>query len=292
MDSNRDRDRIQPTILNLVTMNQNNHSDRVLTSGQTTSNKIIIAHYHLFKNAGTSVDTILKQNFGSAWQEIEFKKIPQKSNYRLVEDWLNRHREISAFSSHTAMFPLPTVVNTTFIPIVFLRHPIDRLWSVYKFERQHKKVLNHSIKIAQKYDFAGYLNYHLDRRGDRSCRNFQTYRFSFLDNGLNLSELERALNGLNSLPIVGIVAEFDRSMQYYAEAIAKHYPSFKAKSVRKNTTSHQNLALAEKLDTIKTSLDTRTYQRLLDANQDDLDLYEAARKKLYAYQLEQYSTVK
>ena len=278
MDSNRDR--IQPMIHDLATMNQNNHSE-----GQTTSVKTIIAHYHLFKNAGTSVDTILKQNFGSAWQEVEFKKIPQKFNYRLLEGWLGRHREISAFSSHTAMFPLPSLVNTTFIPIVFLRHPIDRLWSVYKFERKHKKVLNHSIEIAQKYDFAGYLNYHLERRGDRSCRNFQTYRFSFLDNGSSLSELERALKGLNSLPIVGIVEEFDRSMQYYAEAIAKHYPSFQAKSVRRNTTSDRNLTLAEKLDLIKTSLDTTTYQRLLDANQDDLILHETAWKKLLSDRL-------
>ena len=278
-------------ILDSSIVNQNHSNQICQTSEQTACIKTIIAHYHLFKNAGTSVDTILEQNFGCAWQEIEFKKIPQKSNYKLVEGWLNQHREISAFSSHTAMFPLPTLANISLIPIVFLRHPIDRLWSVYKFERRHKKVLNQSIEIAQKYDFAGYLNYHLDRRGDRSCRNFQTYRFSFLANGLNLSELERALNGLNSLPLVGIVEEFDLSMQYYAEAIAKHYPSFQAKSVRRNTTSHHNLTLSEKLDLIKTSLDTTTYQRLLDANQDDLVLHETA-KKLLGDRTKEYSTAK
>ena len=245
-----------------------------------SSVKPIIAHYHLFKNAGTSVDTILRQNFGSAWQEVEFKKIPQKSNYQSVEAWLNQHREISAFSSHTAMFPLPNLANISVIPIVFLRHPIDRLWSVYKFERKHKKVLNHSIEIAQKYDFAGYLNYQLDRPGDRSCRNFQTYRFSFLDRQPNSTEIARALQGLNLLPIVGIVAEFDLSMRHYANAIAKYYPAFEFQSVRRNTTSHQSLSLVKKIDLIKTSLDTDTYQRLLDANRDDLKLYEAAKKKL------------
>ena len=269
----------------------NNHNHQILSSQPTSSIKPIVAHYHLFKNAGTSVDTILKQNFGSAWREIEFKKMGRKSNYKLVENWLMKHREIEAFSSHTAMFPLPTIANATLIPIVFLRHPIDRLWSVYKFERRHKKVLNHSIKIAQKYDFAGYLNYHLDRMGDRSCRNFQTYRFSFLDRQPNFVEFAKAMNGLNSLPIVGIVEEFDRSMQYYANAIVKHYPSFQAKSVRINTTSHHNLSLTEKLDTIETSLDTRTYQRLLDANRDDLMLYEAAKIKLLGKKIKEYSSV-
>ena len=273
-------------------MNQNNHSDRVLSSSeQTASLKTIIAHYHLFKNAGTSVDTILEQNFGSTWKKVEFKKIPQKSNYKLVKDWLMEHRKLKAFSSHTAMFPLPAIANNTFIPIVFLRHPIDRLWSVYKFERQHKKVLNHSIKMAQQYDFAGYLNHHLDRRGDRSCRNFQTYRFSFLDRESNQTELERALKGLNSLPLVGIVEEFDLSMKHYTNVIAKHYPSFQAKSVRKNTTSHQNLSLPEKLDLIKANLDSKTYQRLLDANRDDLVLYKTARKKLLGDRVQEYSSV-
>ena len=271
-------------------MNQNNHSSRILKDSEQTAVKTIIAHYHLFKNAGTSVDTILEKNFGSYWQEIEFKKASQKSNCKLVEAWLNQHRDISAFSSHTALFPLPTLASISIIPIVFLRHPIDRLWSVYKFERKHKKVLNHSIEIAQRYDFAGYLNYHLDRRGDRSCRNFQTYRFSFFDRQSGSSELARALNGLNSLPLVGIVEEFDLSIKHYTNLIAEHYPSFQGKSVRRNITSHHNLALTEKLNLVKDSLDATTYQRLLDANRDDLVLHETA-KKILGDRAKEYSSV-
>lgn len=249
-----------------------------------SSTKVIIAHYHLFKNAGTSVDVILAENFGSAWQEIEFKKNSQQSNSPLVRKWLLNHREILAFSSHTAMFPLPVIDNIYSIPIVFLRHPLARLWSVYKFERKHKKILNKSIELAQKYDFAGYLNCLLDRSHDRSCRNFQTYRFSWLSSVPNSSELDKALRGLNSLPIVGIVEEFDRSMKYYGDAIAQYYPSFQLKSVRKNTTSQRNLSLEEQLDQVRSNLDRATYQRLLDSNRDDLQLYEAAKSKLSSHQ--------
>jgi hypothetical protein len=243
--------------------------------------KLILAHYHFFKNAGTSVDVVLNQNFGSAWSQIEFPKSDQDSNSQLVKEWLVKEQNnISAFSSHTALFPLPILENTVLFPIVFLRHPIARLWSVYKFERKHRKVLNPSIKLAQEQDFAGYLNYQLDQPHNRSCRNFQTYRFSWLNSQPNMTELERALNGLDLLPIVGLVAEFDLSMQLYRQAIAKYYPAFELMSVHKNITSGGNLSLAEKLDSIRDNLDPDTYQRLLEANQDDLQLYEAAQEKL------------
>ena len=244
--------------------------------------KAIVAHYHLFKNAGTSVDAILAKNFGSAWQKIEFPRIPQQSNSSLVRQWLFENPEISAFSSHTALFPLPKIDRICLIPIVFLRHPIARLHSVYKFERKHRKIINDSIKLAKEYDFAGYLNHRLDRVGDRSCRNFQTYRFSWLgsETESGLPELERALKGLNALAIVGIVEEFDLSMEYYRKEICRFYSTFTLESVHKNITSQRNLSLAEKLDTIRSSLDRATYQRLLDCNRDDLQLYEAAKRKL------------
>lgn len=251
-----------------------------------STTKIIVAHYHLFKNAGTSVDVILAKNFGSSWQEIEFPKINQQSNSGLVKDWLLNHQDLSAFSSHTAMFPLPTLTNIILLPIVFLRHPIARLWSVYKFERKHKKILNKSIKLAQEHDFAGYLNYQLDQPLNRSCRNFQTFRFSWLNAQANLSELEKALSGLDSLAMVGIVEEFNLSMKYYSKAIAQYYPSFQFQPVHENITTERHLSLEDKLDEISSNLDQDTYQRLLDANHDDLQLYDAAKQKLLSLESE------
>lgn len=248
-------------------------------TNQCPTQNVIVAHYHLFKNAGTSVDVILEQNFGSAWSKIEFPKISRQSNSHLVQNWLEQ-QNISAFSSHTALFPLPSLDNTLVLPIVFLRHPLIRLWSVYNFERKHRQVLNASIKLAQSKNFAGYLNYQLDQLSNRSCRNFQTYRFSWLNSQPNKTELERALDGLDWLSIVGIVDEFDLSMELYRQAIAKYYPLFQFQSVHKNITSERNLSQDEKLDLIRTNLDHNTYQRLLDANQDDLQLYAAAKNKL------------
>lgn len=249
-------------------------------SHEDLSAKIIVGHYHLFKNAGTSIDTILENSFGSYWKKAEFKTNFGKSNSHLVKKWLLKNLEISAFSSHTALFPIPVIDGVFIIPIVFLRHPIDRIWSVYKFERKHKKILNSSIKLAKKYDFAGYLNHQLDHQDNRSLRNFQTYRLSFLNIQQNSTELEKALSGFNSLPLVGIVDNFDLSMKLFRDIIVKYFPSFQVKPTHKNITSHRNLSLEEKLDQIKSSLDLTTYERLLESNDEDLKLYNAAKRKL------------
>jgi len=36
--------------------------------------RTILIHYHLFKNAGTSLDAVLKENFGDKWITREFDR--------------------------------------------------------------------------------------------------------------------------------------------------------------------------------------------------------------------------
>jgi hypothetical protein len=52
--------------------------------------RTIILHYHLFKNAGTSVDAILKRNFGDKWVTSEFPPMGG-NNTALVEEWIIAH---------------------------------------------------------------------------------------------------------------------------------------------------------------------------------------------------------
>jgi hypothetical protein len=49
--------------------------------------RTIILHYHLLKNAGTSVDPILKRNFGDKWATREFLPMGD-NNTGLVEEWI------------------------------------------------------------------------------------------------------------------------------------------------------------------------------------------------------------
>jgi hypothetical protein len=140
--------------------------------------RTIILHYHLFKNAGTSLDRILKQNFGDKWVTREF---PQNggNNTEMVADWIRDTPEAIAYSSHTMIGPIPEVAGVRVVSVMLLRDPIERIKSAYRFERK-QQADTWGAQLAKEHDFEGYVRARLARPGDRQCRNFQTARLASL----------------------------------------------------------------------------------------------------------------
>ena len=207
--------------------------------------RTIILHYHLFKNAGTSLDLILKRNFGQRWVTAEFPNQGLARNTAQVADWIRAHPDAVAFSSHTAQGPLPQIDGVRIISVMFLRDPIARIRSAYAFEQgqgvqssgvQTSGVQTWGAELAATTDFAGYVSARLARPGDRQCRNFQTCRMAMLAPGPQ-PELARALRGLAQLSCVGLVEEFDRSAARLARLLQPAYPAFHWTPVRANSTA-------------------------------------------------------
>jgi len=151
-----------------------------------------ILHYHLFKNARTSVDQILKRHFQHRWVTAEFPA-KGRDNGDLVADWILANPAAAAFSTHTAWGPTPRIKGVRIITLLLLRNPIDRIRSAYRFERQQK---------------ADTWGARLANREDRQCRNFQTHRLAEMRPG-DGPELARAIEAVKLLPVVGLVEDFD-----------------------------------------------------------------------------------
>lgn len=190
--------------------------------------RTIILHYHLFKNAGTSVDAILKRNFPDRWVTREFPAMGG-NNTPLVEAWIRDTPEAIAYSSHTMMGPIPQIDGVRVISFLLLRDPIERIKSAYRFERT-QQADTWGARLAKEHDFEGYVRARLARPGDRQCRNFQTHRLASLMPGEG-TELDRAKQALKALSVVGRVEAFDEAM----ERLAALYPPFKATSIKSNT---------------------------------------------------------
>src|SRR6185437_1347384 len=138
---------------------------------------MLVFHYHLFKNAGTSVDEMLKINFGDKWEQGEFRHPAGKhSDTDEVAAFLRLRPHLRAFSSHTALLPLPEIGRLVF-PIFFIRHPIDRINSAYSFERR-QIADTHGARLAKEQDFPGYVRRLLESPGNGQARNFQTSRLA------------------------------------------------------------------------------------------------------------------
>ncbi len=241
--------------------------------------RMLIVHYHLFKNAGTSVDDMLRQNFGRQWAEQEFPGSgARRSNVAAVTDYLREHPALVALSSHTALLPAPELDDAIVFPIVFVRHPIDRLHSAYRFERM-QNADTPGARLAKEHDFAGYLRELLKQQRKRQARSFQTYRLAMNEPRETGTEIERAMRAIDRLPFIGLVEEFDRSIQRLEELVKPLLPSFRAIEAHRNATEWSPLSLESKLIKIEMDLGRTLFEELQDANAHDLEVYRVIRSR-------------
>ncbi|MGL6211677.1 MAG: sulfotransferase family 2 domain-containing protein [Paracoccaceae bacterium] len=184
--------------------------------------KSVILHYHLFKNAGTSLDRVLQRNFPSGWVSEEFPG--NRNNTAQVTNWMTGKADATVFSSHTAIGPLPEIPDTRVFSIMFFRDPIDRILSAYNFERV-QKTDGFGAVLAKSTSLSGYVRTRLESPRDRQCRNFQTYRLASLLPG-PAPEIERARAALRLISFAGLVDQFEASGQLLETALRKTWPDF------------------------------------------------------------------
>lgn len=226
--------------------------------------RTVVLHYHLFKNAGTSFDTILQDNFGDRWVTKEFAP-PEHGHPELVADWIRQHPDADAFSTHTAFGPIPKLDGINVVSVLFLRDPIERIRSVYKFE-QSQNISTWETTLAAEDSFEGYVRARLAVQGDRQCRNFQTDRLASYVPGLE-PELDRAIMGLKELSLVGFVDDFDQSITQLAAILRPYFPEFAWKQVRENASPKGPL-----------EVDRPAFRKLLkDSNKFDEELLRRAK---------------
>ena len=245
----------------------------VTTEVPAASLRHVILHYHLFKNAGTSLDRALRAHFKEAWHEREGAGAGWRSAD--IGAFISDHPEFRVLSTHTGLFPVPVVPGVTVHPLIFLRHPLDRVRSIYDFES--KQVADtEGARVARNTDLKGYVAWRVLRTGDRSIRDFQTYRLAMALPPTEGNESERARVALEQLPHVGVVECFDVSLAGFEAALAPIFPGLVLKPTKANVTQRADQTLEDRLANLRRELGDALYLQLEDANQADLALHRIA----------------
>ena len=238
--------------------------------------KAVILHYHLFKNAGTSLDDAFKDNFSEAngeWLTKEFPGQPMK-NRELLKQWIIENPQTKCFSSHTAILPVPKIEGINIIPVIFFRNPIDRIASAYSFE---KKQVGDGVgpTLARNTTLAGYVETRLAMFPDRQCCNFQAHRLATMFGHEQGDESVRANMAVEKLPFVGIVEKYSESLVELELLLeGKGFNGIKLKSVEKNVSRDIKKSLDEKLLDIRKLLGEEIFGKLVEANKVDLAIWE------------------
>ncbi len=237
----------------------------------------VIIHYHLFKNAGTSVDRLLTQNFTD---QCSFKEFDGAVAIRAqaVRQWIQTNPDAVVFSSHTAVPPSPDIEGVEIFPISFVRHPIDRIASAYAFERT-QGLANFGCTIARNNSLAGYIDIHLSLGHNSQCRNFQLMHFSTFVKQPDADLEHRAFHAADTLPFIGVVEQYDASIERLDKYLRPHFPEFKPVVAKLNVTRNPDDPLEEKLSKIRAEIGDECYKKALEANKADIILYERVVKR-------------
>lgn len=248
-------------------------------------NKICV-HFHLFKNAGTTVDWSLKRNFGNHFFSMDDGKEP-RGHYSAkdVNVFLRNHPLCRALSSHKIKFPLPENKNWEFIPIVFIRNPIDRIMSVYQFEKRQKE-LTPGSKMAKKLDLKQYIHWRLQDGYISVITGFQTFYLSWYKGirakGRTLcdKDFNRAIKQLQSCSVVGVVERMEESMLLAEIILKRHFNGIDMSFVGQNVTIDRKDNIEDRINMLKDEIGPELFSDMFALNKYDIALHEYTNKLL------------
>lgn len=252
---------------------------KVLVGG--AGQRAVLLHAHLFKNAGTTLDWSLSRSFGLAFCDHR-DDAQMRGNPEFLQKLLRDDEDLRALSSHWLPLPLSASSASSAGPtprvVTLLRHPIERMASVYEFERR-QDVDHPGTRNARELNFQDYVAWRLQGEVGPVIRNYQTRMLSGVYPGAgDDAQLGLAMQTLGQFAAVGLVERYDESMVMFEASLSEWFPdldlAYQAQNVRNGADQRSS---EEKLRDVEMSLGG-VLEPAREANALDLRLYDAARQ--------------
>lgn len=245
--------------------------------------RYIITHGHIFKNAGTTFDSALEKAFSKDFCDHRDDKAMLKGGAEYLKEFILANPNLKAISSHHLCNPLPESDRFTCIPVYFVRNPLDRIISVYNFEKKQNPNLTLGAKMASKLSLIDYVRWRMTPEAPKVIFNYQTAyigrtRRMRPTDVVSHSLLQRAIRRATSDDIlVGTVERFDESFEYIAKRLSDYFPRVDFTYEKKNVTNSRSVE-----DKYKLALQqlTPVLTEVVSGNAYDMALYQAINEKL------------
>jgi hypothetical protein len=244
--------------------------------------RYIITHGHIFKNAGTTFDSALKRAFGKDFCDHRDDKAMRLGGAEYLKQYILDNPNLKAISSHHLCNPLPESEDFLCIPVFFLRNPIDRIVSVYEFERKQKRG-SRGAEMASKLSFIDYVKWRMEPKVPKVIFDYQTAYLGkdSMSKNTDHQDIEVFKNAISKIEsqnvLVGTVGRFEESFQYIQENLQKFFPEITFEYQIKNI--NQKARPEEKLNNALQKL-MPILPEVLSRNSYDIALYNIANENL------------
>ena len=174
----------------------------------------MLLHYHIYKNAGSTIKDYLDLSFGEGFQRVDQEDPDGTVNEPDFLALLNANPHFQAISSHQFRYPMPAVRGFLFFDICFLRDPLHRVQSMYTYLREKPVPGDPLSELVNRRPLGDFVAELLDTAPYR-VSNLQT---NLLANGSVFSEaaqedwLDRARVRMLDTSFLGVVDCFRQSI--------------------------------------------------------------------------------
>jgi hypothetical protein len=244
--------------------------------------RFLILHYHIFKNAGTTLENLLQKNFPQTFARFEGDGRDAQLSAAELLAFVREHPELQAISSHHLRYPRPCAPGFVFFDLLFLRDPIDRLGSIYTFFQQDAPTGDPLSRLAHESDLRGFFVELLEKH-PHIANNPQVNMLAgdgAYTRPPGPADLARATQTMLDAALLGVVDCFLESLvagQYFWHPA---FPNLDIAAAPANVASARGSTLAGRRAEVERACGPRLYRELAGLNELDLELVRRARAEV------------
>jgi hypothetical protein len=246
-----------------------------------SATRFLIVHYHIFKNGGSTIASILEREFHNGFATVHGPNDVSVVDQTSLADFVADHASIQAISSHHLRYPKPVLPNAIIFDCCFLRHPLDRLQSLYSY---FQKILADDplCRLARQEHPRSFFKKLLDS-APHLVSNVQVTMLAqggAFTRPVDTADVEVAADVVRKMAIPGLVEKFDQSLVAAEYFLKPAFPRLRMDYLPQNVSRPLGGNLADRQEWLRHSWGPDLYATLQNLNQCDVELWRRAEREI------------
>ena len=246
-----------------------------------SATRFLIVHYHIFKNGGSTILSILEREFRDGFATVHGPDDVSVVDQASLAGFVAEHASIQAISSHHLRYPKPVLPNTIVFDCCFLRHPLDRLQSLYSY---FQKILvdDPLCRLARQEPPRSFFK----KLVDSAPHLISNVQVTMLAQGgaftrpVDTPDVEFAADVVANMAIPGLVERFDESLVAAEYFLKPAFPRLRLDYLPQNVSRPLGASPTDRQEWLKHSWGPDLYATLENLNQCDLELWRRASREV------------
>ncbi|MCU1339825.1 MAG: uncharacterized protein JWO19_5406 [Bryobacterales bacterium] len=243
--------------------------------------RFLIVHYHIFKNGGSTIASILEREFENAFATVHGPDDVSVLDHTCLADFVSGNTEVRAISSHHLRYPKPVLPNTVIFDCCFLRNPLDRLQSVYSYFQRIDSD-DPLCRLARQEHPRTFFKRLIDS-APHLVSNVQVTLLALggaFTRPADIPDVDTAADIVGKMAIPGLVENFDESLVSAEYFLKPAFPRLRLDYRPQNVSRPLGASSKDRQEWLRHSWGSDLYATLMQLNQCDLELCRRAEREV------------